>query len=426
MNGHVDPTDPVFISYRQSDGTAITVELAWLLRAAGIPVWRDKDDLPPGDTTERLSQAIADGLSGAVLVITPDVAKSDAVRTVEAPKLIALHQAQPEFTLGIANAVEREPGKPDYSAPDELLNLPADTLTRTDQKRADHDGLRALVRGLLGQRIAHQRRAVADADAVFTLSVQTRNLPQVYDRTGSQLDIRVRPSSHERLPDPDGLRDLAATIGLLPDAVTRAGARKVRITGGAHLSLAFALGAALPSSRVGTIDVLDQRDEIWTSGTEATIAEPARLTVVGEGHGNPGGSGRPTVALHVDLLPSPSPAAFHRYLDEHSENLASWTHLAAAEPGLLDPADSAPIAGELAARIRKLSTENQNAEVHLLLRVPFPIAVLVGRLTNTIRAVLYEWDDSDPETGDDFRPRYVPTIRVRASAANGVITEILL
>jgi hypothetical protein len=72
-----------------------------------------------------------------------------------------------------------------------------------------------------------------------------------------------------------------------------------------------------------------------------------------------------------------------------------------------------------------LSTENQNAEVHLLLRVPFPIAVLVGRLTNTIRAVLYEWDDSDPGTANDFRPRYVPAIGVRASAADGVITEIL-
>ena len=45
-----DPADPVFISYRQKDGTGVAGELAWLLRAAGIPVWRDRDDLPPGDT----------------------------------------------------------------------------------------------------------------------------------------------------------------------------------------------------------------------------------------------------------------------------------------------------------------------------------------------------------------------------------------
>ena len=67
-----DAAGPLFLSYRQSDGTAIVASLAWLLRAAGIPVWRDKDDLPPGDTADRLEQAIADGLSGAVFVITPE------------------------------------------------------------------------------------------------------------------------------------------------------------------------------------------------------------------------------------------------------------------------------------------------------------------------------------------------------------------
>lgn len=428
VTGHltIDPTDPVFISYRQSDGSDLTAELAWLLRAAGVPVWRDKDDLPPGDTNERLGQAIANGLSGGVLVITPEVVKSDVVREVEAPKLVKLHESEPEFTLGIVNSVERAPGKTDYTAPDTLLKLPDGTLSGTDQQPSSRDGLRALVRGLQGQRVAHQREAVADAGGVFTLSVQTRNLPQVYDRTGSQLDIRVRPSAHERLPDPDGLRDLTATIGLLPDAVTRGGARRVHITGGAHLSVAFALGAALPSSRVGAVDILDQREEVWSSGQEAVVADPPRLRVVSSAQGSVPADRRPVVALHVDLLPSLSPAAFERFLDENGPDLAAWTYLAPAGTGLLDPSDAPGIAGELAARIRELSTENQNAEVHLLLRTPFPVAVLVGRLTNTVRTVLYEWDDSDPDTGDDFRPRYVPTVRVRASAASGVITDVLI
>src|SRR5690606_7525643 len=69
-----DPTGPIFISYRHSDGIDLAAELAGLLRAAGIPVWRDKDDLPPGDTEHRLTQAISAGISGAVIVTTADIA----------------------------------------------------------------------------------------------------------------------------------------------------------------------------------------------------------------------------------------------------------------------------------------------------------------------------------------------------------------
>lgn len=50
MADDVDPKGPVFLSYRQSDGTPVAVALPWLLRATGVPVWHDATDLPPGDT----------------------------------------------------------------------------------------------------------------------------------------------------------------------------------------------------------------------------------------------------------------------------------------------------------------------------------------------------------------------------------------
>jgi hypothetical protein len=67
-----------------------------------------------------------------------------------------------------------------------------------------------------------------------------------------------------------------------------------------------------------------------------------------------------------------------------------------------------------------------NAEVHVLLRAPFPMVILIGRLTNTLRLVSYEWDDTDPAVGEPCGPRYVPTLRLRASASDGVIQEVLL
>ncbi len=420
----IDPTDPVFLSYRQTDGTRTTADLAQLLRAAGIPVWRDKDDLPPGDTIARLQEAIDDGISVGVLVITPDIQYSDIVRGTEAPRLLALHDKFPEFTLGIVNGAS--PGaKPDYAAPDRLLGLPVGRLKVVDQQPTSRTGLRRLTEGLLRTRVALLRGRVAGDDETLTLSIQTRNGAQVYDHREGQLDIRLKPTPDGRLPSRAGLMDFKDTISFLPDAVTRSGARRVRVLGGAHLSVALALGAALPSTRVGRMEVVHQDGALWQSGPEPSHPNPLAVRVHAEGH-NPASAGRPQVAAYVDLLSTPSDSAFDRFLEEQGSRLTAWRHLKAVGSGLLDPHDAGLIAADLAAHIRSLSQEDGNAEVHLLLRCPFPVAVLLGRLTNTLRVITYEWDNSDRSAGSDYRPRYVPCLRVEASSGRGAITEVLL
>ena len=424
--GHVDPIDPVFVSYRHADGTAITSELAWLLRSAGVPVWRDRDDLPPGDTDERLRQAIDEGISGGVLVVTLGVQDSRIVRQIEVPKILALHVADPTFALGVVNDIESEPEHLDYEAPDRLLEVSPPILRGVDQHRSDRAGLLETVRRLVFHRIANCRALVQGDDGTFRISIQTRNTPQVYDRTDSQIDIRVRPSTHERLPSREGLLDLQDTIGLLPDSVTRADARRVLLAGGAHVSVALALGAALPSSRVGQLDVIDQRQLLWRSGSEADFGGREHLRVVAEGSDQAHVSGRPAVAVYVDMLETSSNAAFERFREDTATRFVRWLHLGRSRAGLLDYRDAGAIAAEIAAYIREASTTNGNAEVHLLLRCPFPIAVLTGRLTNTLRLVSYEWDDSDDAFESGGRPMYVPTLRIRASASPGVIQEVLL
>lgn len=424
--GQVDPIDPVFVSYRQSDGTPITSELAWLLRSAGVPVWRDRDDLPPGDTDERLRQAIDEGISGAVLVVTPEVRDSRAVRQIEAPRILALHSADPRFALGIVNDIERPPGHLDYEAPDRLLEVAPPVLRGVDQHASQRAGLLDTTRKLVFHRIASCREMIRSGDGALRLSLQTRNTPQVYDRTDSHLDIRVRPSRHERLPSREGLIDLRDTIGLLPDSATRADARKVVLTGGAHLSVALAIGAALPSSRVGRLDVLDQRGQAWMSGSEAELGQSRLLQVAFDHESQVAGTGRAAVAVYLDLLTPQSNSAFERFQDEHPDRFARVIHLTLSFDGLINPTVAGALAAESAAAIRRASTENGNAEVHLLLRCPFPMAVLVGRLTNTLRLVAYEWDDSDDAFDTGGRARFVPSVRIRASAAAGVIEEVLL
>jgi hypothetical protein len=428
VNTPVDVSGPLFLSYRQNDGSEIVADLAWLLRAAGIPVWRDKDDLPPGDTANRLSEAISDGLSGATLVITEDITNSNIVRTIEAPKLIDLHRDDPRFQLLIANDVASGTGYVDYEAPDQLLGRAQSDLKGVDQSATSTDGLFELTRKALTHRMV-QHRAAVESNGLFELTIQTRNIGQVYDRTGAQLDIRVRRSNHEKLPDPAGLEDLRRTLALLPDAITSTGARKVRVGGGAHLSVAFTLGIALPSSRIGQLEVIDQRSDVWHSGPEAAVPSPPTLKFdVTEHTPTPSSRVRPRVAVYVDLLPTQSDAAFERYLDGYGDSLTAHGIIRSPQRGLLDSTHAGALASETAGLIRQLSAAHANARVDLLLAVPFGLAVLIGRLSNTLRVRLFEWDDSDEPVDDssDERPKYVPCLEVRAGSTAGPITSVLL
>jgi integrative and conjugative element protein (TIGR02256 family) len=82
--GAVRGDGPVFISYRQSDGTLRADSLEGLLRAAGLVVWRDRSDLRAGTTTDRLEQALTAGLSAAVLIVTASCPGfSNSTRTLD-------------------------------------------------------------------------------------------------------------------------------------------------------------------------------------------------------------------------------------------------------------------------------------------------------------------------------------------------------
>ena len=85
-----DPTGPVFISYRQSDGTELAKRLDRFLRAGGLVPWRDLVDLPPGETARRVHEAFEEGIAAAVLIVTPEIQDSQLVHAEELPEIIKL------------------------------------------------------------------------------------------------------------------------------------------------------------------------------------------------------------------------------------------------------------------------------------------------------------------------------------------------
>lgn len=418
--GGVDPLGPVFISYRQSDGTSLAVALAWALRAAGVPVWHDQTDLPPGDTDKRLQEALASGLSGAILVVTPEIAGSRVVRDVELPALLELAE-DPAFTFSIVSTIPHpeDPARLDYRAPDRLLGTPEGTLSAINQSPGKTSAERAEVaRAQARRRLEHVRPRIAEAGGELLLDLQTR-VPPFAARHDAHLVVRLRPplEGHRR-PHAGGLEDLQGFLGQLPQLVAVGGASSMRVRGGAHLSVACAFGAAVPTTLLGSVDVIDTFGEPWLLSGQAPVPAADPLVVpVGPPTRN---QDRGPVLVYVDLLPQRSDAAFDDLVA--SADFAGVVHLRPVADGLLEPARAADLVGDVIAAIRELANTHRTTEVHLLLRCPYPMGLLMGRSLNTLTVHLYEWEDVDE--GDGSGPRYVPSIVLRSGAGGSPIDHV--
>ena len=423
--GKVDPRGPVFVSYRISDGFDLAANTAWALRAAGVPVWHDESDLPPGDTERRLAEALESGLSGAVLLVTPEIEHSRIVREIELPQLLQLAE-NPAFTLSVLSVIEREPEKLDYGAPDRLLAQPEGTLenfkqepARTQRQRTD------AAHAQCQRRMQAVRSNVEAASGVITLDVQTR-IPPFATRVDSDLVLRLRPPMDgDRRPHYQGLHDLKLFLSDLPQLVALAGAEHAKMRGGAHLSVAYALGAALPTTLIGRIEVVDTTGDIWSLTGNAPAPDGSNK-LLGVESSRDFASSTGAILVYIDLLPTRSDSAFDDLVTEEGDRFAGAVHVRPLRDGNLKPEEAAAITGEASRVIRDLAGRFHTSEVHLLLRCPWTIALLLGRTLNTIRVHLYEWEDGSDDRGNPTRPRYLPSLVVRSGAGGGAIEAVLL
>ena len=406
----VDLLGPVFLSYRVSDGSARALKLAWALRATGVPVWHDETDLPPGDTTRRLEEALAAGLSGAVLVVTPDIERSDVVRNVELPALLSLERDS-GFTLAIASVIQSrgEPLQLDFGAPERLLGQPTGTLQRFKQYRLfEDDDVESLAQLMVLQRMAMHARLGRDP---LVINLQTRGEPRAAVH-GTGLVVRTRlPSAGYRAPPTDIWAPMAAFLALLPELVAKSGASHVVIRGGAHLSVAFALGAALPLTSGWPLTVTDRSGD-WgpeVDGAAMPLIDVERTL----------DQRRRILAVAIDLVPGPPPMdTFESHLAARTTSYAASLRISLGEDRMISAESAVATATELSRRVRNAAAKCHTNRVSLFLRVPFPLALHLGRMLNTLTVELFEWEDGA------VPPVYVPTVTVASGRGASPITEI--
>lgn len=414
---------PVFISYRTSDGSGLAAALAWALRATGVPVWHDITDLPPGDTTRRLQEALTSGLSGAALIVSPDIRYSDVIRETEVPGLLRL-EPDPAFTFAIGSIIPRPanrarrntgPASLDYAAADALLAQPLGTLQRFKQYPLfDDAGIAVLAREIAAQRMTAIRALGAPE---LLLDIQTRLDPR---GTPPEVPLAVRtrpPSPGHRLPDPDIWPPFAAFLADLPRLLSIAGAQRLHIRGGAHLTAAFALGAAVPTTSTWPVTAEDQTGTIWDQVSRQTPSPRIALREESQTGQASAATGAP-VAAYVDLVPAPAPGdAFADHIAGHRGRYARTTRLEPTRRRSIPAEATSTLVADLAQRIRACAAQAATHRVHLFLRVPFPIAVLLGRTLNTLETTLYEWDDTSTV------PEYVETVTVASGRGGGPVLQ---
>ena len=386
-----------------------------------MPVWHDQNDLPPGEISQRLIEALNSGVSGAVLLVTSDIKYSKAIQEVELPQLLKLAENE-NFTLSVLSAVEDKTGKLDLSAPDQLLNQPADTLkgikqfpvkTRTDRAKVAYAYAR--------RRVEAARPAVAGD--TLTIEVQTRGHP-VAAQANADLVVRIRPPlEHDRCPNYEGLKDLKPFLANFSQLLEISGAKRILVKGGAHLTVAYAMGAAMPITLLGPVDVKHQNGGVWRFQGHAQVPNEAERRLTVKSSNLPFTSNGPLL-VYLDLLPEPSDYAYNEFCVQKDNRFCGAIHIRTVSGGSLTHEDTTHLIREISQTIRGLVDKYNTSEVHLLLRCPWPVALLVGRTLNTLRVHLYEWNDRLGKSENGSGPQYVPTLIVRSGIGGSVLEKI--
>ncbi len=485
-----DPKGPIFVSYRQSDGTAYAERLDTYLRAGGLVPWRDLVNLPPGETAQRVSEAFDEGISNAVLIVTPELEHSEFVPQVELPPLLGLDadtgNAKP-FHLLVLNTIAKDGSngmEVDIDAPDTILNRSEywptccakcgrdrrwvlKNLKQYAELPHQHE-FRQLYADLLDARLSARVAHLADKEVI----IQTQTRPEGNARSrlsgsnrsgfvGKDADdpydliIRLRQDHGTGVPSVESLRALQETLPLLVDGLYAHGVERVRLDGSGHFSLLWAVGAALPITRMrrGSFVVEDPHQKRWydqlpaTAGDSASSGTACRCSgdsyrvdtadeVTDRGLfqveadpepadlGDDAPQDRPTkAAVLLEFGEDAHHKAFRRMVDGLSDcHAVVKIRVAggATAPRFIPSGEGARLAREIAQVLRRLVNRTGVDEIHVACSLPTALAGLLGRWSNTLNLVLHEWGFS----GTTGNRQYIPVIRIQPGMPGGPITEV--
>ncbi|PIF01737.1 MAG: hypothetical protein CR979_02045, partial [Propionibacterium sp.] len=438
--GSYDPNGPVFISYRRSDGHRYAMLLDTLLRAGGLTPWRDLVALPPGENAVRVKEAMKDGISAAVLVVTKEIKNSTFISKIEVRDLVKLDKEKnSDFSLFVANTIRAdEYGEIDYEQPDKLIS--GDHGLRYAKQYAlleERSELRQLLADLLRQKFRAIAPELKERELRIYTSKAATNSTQRHDFT-----IRLRPDSRTEIPEELGYRCFQQALPIFTESLYSHDFSKVRLSGFGQFSVDWALAAALSPSRLelGNFSVQDPNGNIWEESLHHRSTK-RRCSVCGQYQPDQRtfkvkvkrlkfSSG----PLHEECRETPPKMAVMFRLNGKA-NMTAFNEMVSGLSGcteaiaidvigrrgadVIPEAEGFRLAREMHRKLVEYS-HNRSAELHIASNLPVALTTLCARRTTNLNCVLHELG-RDLKTGGR---RYYPTIRVQAGEPNYPISEV--
>lgn len=406
----------VFISYRRDDeGSALAEATHRLVCASGAVPWFDLQALMARAWDDVIDEALTD-CAGGILLVTRGVAHSSVIRETEAPRL--LNRAKPVdapragLPLAIITDAFTERG-PDLEEITRRLGSADPRWASVQTFEATADGVRAAVSAVACETIPavqdevrvaiNTRRGVFDDDAraasqeqhfrIHLDSAATLNLvePETYHALQRMLDTDYWSTGHPR--------HLWGLIGLAaPGPDTR-----LSVELGAHMSVSFGMGFALPVTRFTSISVRPtgrKTDEVYhladhqsltsrtstpESVTVARRTDRTRRDAIGAAANDQGGAAEtvPGVVI-LQFAAAADETVIASALAAMECSLHITPQIVDGDPDwLLTPSN---LAGRVAATAREITAfvrANGITELHLGFSGPAVFAFALGRALAT-------------------------------------------
>jgi len=245
-----NPQGYMFISYRSTQ-LPVVLRLRRKLEEYGIPVWHDKDSMPPGMLEKGMTDAIRnENCAGAVVWLSKDMASSAAIQRIELPEILRRVQRADEFVLVfcLADGLTFDDAQtilsPNYASFN-IKSFLAQTIRSPLHEEAD---IEVLARLVLEKRVQLIHSGLAKEGAL-TIYIAGHSAPPATTGYALVMDHHLLFTGRFSTEDLWKSRILPALDLMVGSIVRYAPGRSVVIQGTPQLSLALALGYAMKTPK---------------------------------------------------------------------------------------------------------------------------------------------------------------------------------
>jgi len=245
-----NPQGYMFISYRSTKLSAV-LRLRRKLEEFGIPVWHDKDSMPPGMLEQGMIDAIRnEDCAGAIVWLSKDVTESAAIQRIELPEILHRIQRGDEFLVVfcLTDDLTLEDAQTVLLSSHFNVNLNSFLLHPVEAPPQEENNIKVLASLILEKRLQLIHSRLAETE---TLKIHIAGHSAPPTTTKYALVVDDRPLFSGRFASEDHWQSrILPALNLITGSIVKcAPGRTVVIDGTPQLSLALALGYAFRTPR---------------------------------------------------------------------------------------------------------------------------------------------------------------------------------